>query len=239
MLSFALQGIGGVGTYALGTSESVGGGMITVSEQSSGKVWATPGTGAAGTLTITAIDGQRLSGTFSFVAKPLTNGATGNITVTDGKFDVPMRIPGAPDPLPANVISRIHTKILGEDFTPSDLQGYLPFTSPSNFAITGGNSKYMFQLFLADITGPGTYQLDKSKTRWMFIGCAPLGAGPIEQTWPGYIVGNTGSVTITSVTETRIVGTFNATIQPSIGATVPLTISGDFDVGRSPQPYPQ
>lgn len=238
-LSFTLQGIGGVGTYALGTDGTIGGGMVTVREQSGDKIWDTPGTGAAGTLTITEINSQRITGTFSFVATPVSNSATGNITVTDGKFDLPMRIPGSLEPLPANVISKIHTKILGEDFTPSSLQAFLPGTSTANFAIVGGNPKHYFVLFLADVTGPGTYQLDPNKTRWMHIGYSSSGHGPLEQTWVGYDRGNTGSVTITSITANRVVGRFNATIQPAVGTTVPLTISGDFDVGRTMKSYPQ
>ena len=44
----------------------------------------------SGTVTLTSLTATRATGTFSFVAVPYQNGATGTLHVTNGKFDVPL-----------------------------------------------------------------------------------------------------------------------------------------------------
>lgn len=75
----------GVGTYPInGTSATNA--LLT----EDGKTWvANSVTGGSGTLTITAIDGSHVAGTFSFTAVPSAgSGATGERAVTNGEFDV-------------------------------------------------------------------------------------------------------------------------------------------------------
>jgi hypothetical protein len=61
------------------------------------------------------------------------------------------------------------------------------------------------------------------------------GTGATAHCCWGLTASDVGTVTITSVTATRLRGTFSATLQPQAGSsqTQPLTITGGtFDVGR-------
>ena len=75
----------GVGSYPIGGLNATNATVL----ESSGKVWVANVTGGSGTLTITALDGTHVAGTFvySAVASPNT-GATGTKAVTEGVFDV-------------------------------------------------------------------------------------------------------------------------------------------------------
>ena len=71
-----------VGTYTVGTQANG-----TYVEGTVG--WTTAG--GSGTFEITSYTEDRVAGTFSFEAQPNTpSGATGTISVTNGRFDVPM-----------------------------------------------------------------------------------------------------------------------------------------------------
>lgn len=76
----------GPGTYTVGSVS--GSQWATVRRHQTGgsdHIWRT----GTGTVTLTAFDTYRAAGTFSFVAEadPST-GATGTVTVTDGRFDI-------------------------------------------------------------------------------------------------------------------------------------------------------
>jgi len=52
-------------------------------------------------------------------------------------------------------------------------------------------------------------------------------------TWASQVAGGSGSVQVTSVTASRIVGSFSATLVPIAGgATGNLAVSGNFEIGR-------
>ena len=80
----------GVRTQAAGTFPFgiVNPGVATATLTSGGKSWTTSAQGASGTLTITTLTSNRVAGTFNLTAVPSGAGATGNVTVTNGKFDV-------------------------------------------------------------------------------------------------------------------------------------------------------
>ena len=44
--------------------------------------------GGTGSITLTTLTSNRAAGTFTFTAKPLAGGATGDKVVTQGAFDV-------------------------------------------------------------------------------------------------------------------------------------------------------
>ncbi len=73
------------GVYALSYQNPVGGSAIVTE---GGKGWGTGFPGGTGTLTITALTAHRVAGSFSFTAEPASGGATGTVSVTNGKFDI-------------------------------------------------------------------------------------------------------------------------------------------------------
>ena len=81
-LSMAIAATG-PGTYQLvpGSASAAYVGITT------GQVWSTIGDGASGSIVITAFENRHIAGTFNFTAVPSMGGATGNVHVTDGKFD--------------------------------------------------------------------------------------------------------------------------------------------------------
>ena len=94
------------GTYPLGvTSANVGG--IGVVSNTTGRAWSTPGSGAAGTVTLTTYTASRIAGTFSFNAEPLTGAATGTKVVTGGAFDLILASNGNFGTLPPDEVQKI------------------------------------------------------------------------------------------------------------------------------------
>jgi len=51
--------------------------------------WYTSSPGGSGTVTVTALDGTHVAGTFTFVG--VGSGSLGNSTVTNGHFDIPFK----------------------------------------------------------------------------------------------------------------------------------------------------
>jgi hypothetical protein len=90
-----------------------------------------------------------------------------------------------------------------------------------------GNAAYSLVVGIANATGPGTHNLN------VFAG----GDGSsliVGSTTTGYgtaFTGGSGTLTITSLTSNRIVGTFSGTLPPSSGSAAPLVITnGTFNV---------
>ena len=81
-LSIAINGTA-PGTYPLGPG-SASSGFVGIT---TGQVWSTLGDGASGTIVVTTFANRHIAGTFNFTAVPSMGGATGNVHVTDGKFD--------------------------------------------------------------------------------------------------------------------------------------------------------
>jgi len=90
-----------------------------------------------------------------------------------------------------------------------------------------GNVAYSLVVGIANATGPGSHNLN------VFAG----GDGSsliVGSTTTGYgtaFTGGSGTLTITSLTSNRIVGTFSGTLPPSSGSAAALVITnGTFDV---------
>jgi len=223
----ALANITGPGTYPLGVTQQIFGGTAQVSDLSGG--WATPNTGADGTLVITTLSATQMVGTFNFVAVPLLT-ATGNKTVTEGQFDIP--VSGTAGVAAANQGSRV-TGTLNGAFAASGATSILNSGTLTVVAVGGG-------------TG-GAYQtLTMSLAGWTGAGGSPYalsGSAPIRSiivgngvgaAWTSNTTGGNGSVVITSANSGRIVGSFTANVVGVAGgATGTLAISGSFSLGGS------
>ncbi len=105
-------------------------------------------------------------------------------------------------------------------------------TNPAtgHFEITGlgfGPGDYSITLVLDHVSGPGTYAL----------GVAPSvigGNGYLSQsasTWSTTWRGDEGEVTITTLTATRIAGTFRFDADPNLATSPRIVTQGAFDVG--------
>jgi hypothetical protein len=95
-----------------------------------------------------------------------------------------------------------------------------------------GNTAYAFVISIGNATGPGTHSFTiaaGSDGSSLIIGSSTTGGSAAG--WGTSFGGGSGSVTITTLTATRIAGTFTATAVPSSGSASNLVItSGQFDV---------
>lgn len=100
------------------------------------------------------------------------------------------------------------------------------FIGVSGSGFAGGNA-YAFIVGIGNATGPGTHSFNLAAGgdgSSMIIGSTTTGYGTAFN-------GGTGSVTITSLTATRIVGFFSGTAVPSSGSGSGLVVTnGAFDV---------
>ena len=74
------------GTYAVGLVTPTNSNFIVGNSNNAG--WAASPTGGSGSVTITAVSGNHVTGTFTFDAAPTTGTATGTLQVRSGKFDL-------------------------------------------------------------------------------------------------------------------------------------------------------
>lgn len=225
-LTLGLYAIGAPGTYPIGVGGTVAGGTASIS--ASGALWMTPLSGAAGTVTVTSVSPTRIAGTFSFSAPPaLGQSVTNTRTVTAGEFDVPVTGP-ATLVVPDNAVSKWTGTIGANAFNASTI---VSVTLPSSGTLTIGasNTAYSLNLILPGYTGVGTYALGANNGAPRTLQVTTLtGASTV---WGGTGASNTGTVTITSVTATKIKGTISATlgaslINPNAGS---VTLTSTFE----------
>lgn len=220
-----------LGTYPLGVDGvTIAGGMGTVTEGTGAKTWSTPLDGVSGTITITSITTTRIAGSFSYTAAGLTGGATGNRVVTSGDFDLPFT--GGTGTLPATPDS------VGGSFTASfngtpwsaAIQSSSRNANNGLLLISGINTASFLTITTALPAGPGTYTMDNANGHQLLV-YAGSGQGAVC-CWG--VLGDTGTMHLTSLTTTRARGTLTATLSPKPGtaASGTLTITnGSFDVG--------
>ena len=95
-----------------------------------------------------------------------------------------------------------------------------------------GSTAYAFIVSIGNATGPGTHSFNLAAGgdgSSLIIGSSTTGGSAAG--WGTAFNGGNGSVTITSLTSTRIVGTFTATAVSSSGSGGNLVITnGQFDV---------
>lgn len=236
-LTISLYNITGPGTYALGVSSEVFGGIGQVGEGmggSSSNAWITENTGTAGTITLTRLSGGRIAGTFSYVADPGQNNTVGGTrTVTDGRFD--LEFTGTIVPVPANVGSKVSASFGGQPYNAWSVNGLLQdHLGGPGFQFSTSTKEHGLSVLLSGVTAPGTYSISHTG-EIRSIGAGRNGGDANHCCWGGGgSAADVGTITITSITSTRVQGTLSATLQPSPGqpATTPLVITnGTFDVG--------
>lgn len=223
---FQLYNIRGAGTYQLGAIPSVFGGSANLSLPPSGG-WSTPLNGTAGELVISSLTATRMVGTFRFETEALS-GSTGTRSVTQGVMDIP--VSGTGGVATANQGSKL-TGNIGGAYAAAGVSHILGVGANPTLTISATNATRNLSISIANMNGPGTYTLSATTPiRSVQVSGQP---GNLTATWGSQVTGGSGSVEITSMTATRIIGTFTATLAPiSGGATGTLTASGSFELGR-------
>lgn len=223
-VTMTLYSIGAPGTFPLGVGSTVAGGLASVVSGTSG--WSTPLSGDAGSVTVTSVSPTRIVGSFTFTAAAVTPpGSTGNRVVTQGRFDVPVTGP-ATLAVPDNAGGKVSGTFAGVSFNASSVASV---SAPASGVLTfaGANTGQTLSVIVSGYTGVGTYALGGGVSRSIRLTNTIAPAG----TWGGTNATTTGTVTVTSVTTTRIKGTFTATLQPVVGGGSAVAVSGTFDLG--------
>jgi Family of unknown function (DUF6252) len=226
-VSLRLFSISKPGTYPLGVTPAVIGGSGEVAV--AGAVFKTPNTGAAGSVTITAVSLTRIVGTFQFIAaRAVDFTASDTRTVTDGQFDLPVSGQGTLD-VPGNIGSSVTGSISGGAFFATEVTVSEPPSSGSlNLFLRQTSTQLTIRV--SDITGVGTYILGGGTARQLRLD-KPV--NDFQSTWGGTNQTTSGSVSITAVTAQRIQGSITATLAPTFAAlgTKPALVSLVFDIG--------
>lgn len=237
-ITLNLVGIPGPGTYPLGTTGGVSGGIGTVFEGSS--IWQTPLSGAAGSVTVVTMTATRVAGTFQFTADGVS-GATGQRTVTNGKFDFPVSAPANLPPMVQADTGFMSVSLGGTPWFAAGGGGGAP--SAGALLAIFINENYTISVQVAPYNGPGTYTIGGSTANLansirVTQGTKP-GAlccwGGRTQLVNGQLVSvDVGTITITSATAGRIRGTFSGTLAPALSGTATTNLAvtgGGFSFG--------
>jgi hypothetical protein len=232
-LSFALTPTAdGTGTYVLGPT-SAANAMILIGNPAAG--WqAAVGTGS-GTITISALTSTRASGTFAFgLAAVAGTGATGTRTITEGSFDVALTAIPTPAPTPSSG-STISVLVDGSPWT-SSLSRRATLTN--NFlTITGQDTNFRVITIVVPLSAGLLVPPSAAPTITLDFTTGVRGTATMvlgAQNWDNGHDGGQGSFTVTSISATRVTGTFTVTLvnNPINAVAVPTVrlTSGTFDM---------
>ena len=224
-VTMTLYHIGAPGTFPLGVGSTVAGGLASVVAGTSG--WSTPLSGAAGSVTITAVSPTRITGTFNCTAPLVTGTATpATRVITAGTFDVPVTGPSTLT-VADNAGGKVSGTLAGTAFNASSIASV---SSPAAGVLTfaGSNTSQTLSIIISEYTGVGTYTLGSSTARHVRLNTLTTPANA----WGGTNATASGTLTVTSATTTRVKGSLTATLQPAPGFTgTPVTVSATFDIG--------
>lgn len=227
-ITISVYNVRGPGTYPIGVGATVVGGSGIVAENGGG--WGTDLSGNAGSITITTLTATRIKGTFNFTAKAVTGGATGTRTVSDGDFDLKVNSGGSLPVVPDQNGSSASGTIGGNAWNASTVAGLI---SGATFLVNAGNTAYSTTITITNFGGAGTYPLETgTQARTVAVSGPSTDPQGSNCCW-GAGAGMSGNITISSVTSTRIKGSFDVTLVPTpgTGAVGNITATGSFDLG--------
>jgi hypothetical protein len=225
-VTLLLSFISGPGTYPLGVSVlSNAGGTGLVSDPPNS--WLTPLNGEAGSVTITTRTDTRIAGSFEFDATELPGTAAGTARVRNGEFDITVD-GGLPD-LPTGFGSSMSANLEGDFWNAAE---FPTANSPSfaAFDLKGKETEFLISIVpKVPVEAGQTYgipfQIDFKITR----------LGGSEDVWHSEGGPNTGTVTITALTNDNLVGTFQGSIPQETGGIEPMLVEdGQFNVYLAP-----
>lgn len=239
-LEIDLYNISGPGTYPLGVGDKVFGGVGWVVSAQPPTYWLTPNSGASGTVTVTALTSSRIAGSFSYNAPAYTviGNATGTRTVTNGSFDLPIRVTGTVGAVATNAGGKMSAVIGGVQWNAANVN----VTTGGALKISGDNSSYLVGINLTSVAGTGTYTLSMSPLRVLNVGGPSTNPTGLNCCWGGFVtvvdtvatLADVGTVNITQFGNGRVVGTFGAVLAgiPNTLAKGQLVVAnGSFDIG--------
>jgi hypothetical protein len=227
-ITLTLYNIHGPGTYPLGVVPPVFGGFASFSDASG--VWMTGNTGTAGTITFTTLSTTRVAGTFQFTAIPVAGGGgVGTKEITDGAFDLPLT--GTIVQLRDQDGASLTATLNGSPYVASTIA--VTMKGAAGFGVSSLTGTQTVTIWLNGATTPGTYSPTlEGNLRGISVTDLTTGSGSNHPNW-GLTAEDAGTITITSLTPTRVKGTFNVTLgpQPTGGASGNMVAVGMFDVG--------
>jgi hypothetical protein len=232
-MTFNLNYIARTGTYPLGVDAvSVVGGFagLTGGTGATGGTWTTPISGAAGSVTISTLTPTRIAGTFAFTATASGGGATGSRVVTNGTFDAALLNNSPLAVLTDSMGSSLRVTLNGQPWNAGIVSGQ---TTMTHLAISGINNLQTLIFTIPKPAGTGTFVLSNNAGS-ILMAWDPSAVAPAGARCCFGIMGDVGTMTITSLTTTRVRGTLSATLraQPGTAATGTMVITnGAFDVG--------
>ena len=232
-LSFAVTPTAaGVGTYTFGPASTANALILIGSPAQSWQGGV--GTGS-GTITITTLTSTAAAGTFSFSLAPVAGtGATGTKTITEGAFNVTLTAPTPPPTSPSGG-STMSVVIDGVPWT-SSVSRRATMTN-NILAITGQDTNS--RVITLAVPTSGALMVPPSPPPTISLNFGPDIHGTVTmvlgaQNWDNGHAGGEGSFTITSISQTRVTGTFTVTLvnNPINAVPVPTArlINGTFDM---------
>lgn len=222
-----LARISGPGTYPLGVNTGTNaGGTLTMTLGTAS--WWTPLSGDAGSVTITSMANGRMQGTFTAdLVRLAGSGGADQVTITNGQFNVPIN-PGYAVPAADDRGSTATITIDGQTTKGATIVGLGGGTSL--IGISAANLDWTVSVTAGPVDGPGTLPLSAFTVPIRKVMIIPTGGG---LAWGG-TQADVGTFTVTSVTATRLAGSWTATLAAVGHGGGPRTVTGTFDVRTAP-----
>ena len=168
------------------------------------------------------------------MARAVPGTASGTRSVTEGAFHVPLTTVGVIGPIPDNAWSEVRATVAGSPWNAANIATMF---GSGTLSIAAFNDTRTLTITVAGVQGPGTYALSGVPPLCSITGIGD-GVDPLVCCWGPYMSA-AGSVTVTSVTATRIQGTFQASLEAAPGSQAAGSLviaSGTFDNGLPPAP---
>jgi hypothetical protein len=197
----------------------------------SAQTWHTRYTGDQGTLTITTLSDTRIVGKFEFDLTAFAGTkAVGTHKVTEGQFD--LMLTGSATPIGPALGRTLGAELEGAVFNAASI---VVTPLASGFSFNAINDNFNIGFSFGGVSAAGSYDLSfGSPARTVVVVAGSMGDAKTNCCW-GASPDDTGSLTLSTFSAERFVGTFELTLKPQAmsAATAPLVIkSGRFDIGR-------
>jgi hypothetical protein len=222
----------GTGTYSLGPLSSANA-QLLIGNPAAG--WQGAVGIGSGTVTLNTLTSTAASGTFAFnLVAVAGSGAAGTRTITEGVFSVTFTAPTSPSPAPSTG-STISALVDGVAWSGSVSRRA---TLTNNIlSVTGQDTNLRVITFAVPVSGSLQVPPAAAPTISLAFGATPPGVVSMvlgAQNWDNGHAGGDGSFTLTSISTTRVTGTFTVTLVSNPLNVVPLPTvritNGQFDM---------
>jgi hypothetical protein len=222
-------GVQGPGTYPISGSSPT---TVVLALNGTAQVWLAGPTIGSGSITVTSLTSTTVAGTFSVTVGPSAGGpASGSKVIANGVFNVPLSTstavppsvpagPATPTGTPAGLVASID----GVLWRPAG-PGQATRTAQGFVTIAGVDLQARGLSIAIFASAPGTYSLNNPNSHNALYSAA-------SQQWFTSRPGGGGSVTIASISTTRVSGSFVMTLGPGPNNADQRTlqVTGTFDL---------